>query len=194
MFLFCLSLRQCGSFSLFFFFKSRWRQSQETPSKAAQLTLQHCVPSRNTLTRTLQWFWPFARPLLLLRWGRKLQRFTWICTSMTWPFSVLQQGHQLFPFSWLNSSHSPRDTRLWVSFQQPTAGSPFLLARAAETLRQNKIRCSHVGRWKGLFQDDFIWGQMVALGYALKDWSCEVLISTRAEGSTQHLAKTRSRN
>lgn len=167
----------------FFFLKSRWRQSQETPSKAAQLTLQHCVPSRNTPTWTPQWFWPFARPLLPLWWGRKLQRFTWICTSMMWSFSVLQQGDQLFPFSWLNSSHSPHDTRLWVSFQQPTAGT---CCRNAPSKQNTLLSCRQVkrpfSRWLHLRADGgfrlrikrrILWGADLNQGWGQHSAPCK---------------------
>lgn len=101
-------------------------------------------------------------------------------------------GCQLFPFSWLAVSRCPCDTWSRESLEQPAAGSPLLLACAAETLLQNKICRSHPGGWKGLLQDDFIRAQTAALGYAFKGWSREVLISTGAEGSTQHLAKPAS--
>lgn len=54
-------------------------------------------------------------------------------------------GCQLFPFSWLDVSRCPCDTWSRESLEQPAAGSPLLLACAAETLLQNKICRSHPG-------------------------------------------------
>lgn len=64
----------------------------------------------------------------LLQWGRKLYHCACICMHRMWPLSVLQWGCQLFPFSWLDSSHCPCDTWSQESVEQPTAGSLFLLA------------------------------------------------------------------
>lgn len=182
---------------LFSFFKTGADNLKQHPSKGARLSLWHYVPSKNTMANLSDGFCPLqdlqTDRLSKVQWGRRLYCCAFICMHRMWPFSVLRWGCQVFLFSWLNFSHCPCDTWSQESLEQPTAGSQLLLARAAEMLLQNKICHSHLCRWKGLLQDDFIRGQTVALGSVLKAWSCAMLISTGAEGSTQHLAKTGSR-
>lgn len=140
-----------------------------------------------TLRHALWWFLPFSRPLgwqiaHFLSGGKAFSLSVCICMHRMWPFPVLQWGCQPFPLS------------LWhLATGIAPAASSWVSAPAAEMLLQNKTCPSHLCRWKGLFQDGSIRGQMVALGYALKGWSSEVLLPILGESSTQHLAKTQSR-
>lgn len=193
------SVFHCVNTEAFLFFWSRWRQSQETPQQGSVAQpLALCALQAHSVAPS-DGFCPLKTSALTdcprLPWGRKLYCRVCICMRRMWPFSAVLPT---LPSSWLRSSHCPCDTWSQESLEQPTAGSLFLLACGAQTLLQNKMCHSHLCRWKGLFQDDFIRGQMVAVAYTVKDQRLRikrlilwVLVSARVEGSTQHLCKDR---